>query len=71
MALFPNLPAGEPPNLSPVELSQLLSRLKQSVLHPSPERERRLRNSEFERTRVEAVRLDECVATGYAADESS
>ncbi|GFP57290.1 vesicle transport protein USE1 [Trichoderma asperellum] len=54
MALLPNLPAGEPPNLSPVELAQLLSRLKQSVLHPSPERERRLRNSEFERTRVEA-----------------
>ncbi|KKP03626.1 synaptobrevin [Trichoderma harzianum] len=54
MALLPNLPAGESPNLSPVELAQLLSRLKRSVLHPSPERERRLRNSEFERTRVEA-----------------
>ncbi|KAM0510808.1 hypothetical protein ACHAPE_010512 [Trichoderma viride] len=54
MALLPNLPAGEPPNLSPAELAQLFSRLKQSVLHPSPERERRLRNSEFERTRVEA-----------------
>ncbi|KAL7930023.1 hypothetical protein V8C35DRAFT_313901 [Trichoderma chlorosporum] len=54
MAILPNLPAGESPNLSPVELAQLLSRLKQSVLHPSPERERRLRNSEFERTRVEA-----------------
>ncbi|KAL7918924.1 putative synaptobrevin protein [Trichoderma austrokoningii] len=54
MAILPNLPAGEPPNLSPAELTQLFSRLKQSVLHPSPERERRLRNSEFERTRVEA-----------------
>ncbi|KAL7960588.1 hypothetical protein V8C34DRAFT_276020 [Trichoderma compactum] len=54
MAILPNLPAGESPNLSPVELAQLLSRLKQSVLHSSPERERRLRNSEFERTRVEA-----------------
>ncbi|UKZ82311.1 hypothetical protein TrVFT333_010097 [Trichoderma virens FT-333] len=54
MAILPNLPAGESPSLSPVELAQLLSRLKQSVLHPSPERERRLRNSEFERTRVEA-----------------
>ncbi|KAH6605120.1 synaptobrevin [Trichoderma cornu-damae] len=54
MAILTNLPAGEPPNLSPTELAQLLSRLKQSVLHPSPERERRLRNSEFERTRVEA-----------------
>ncbi|KAL6901716.1 putative synaptobrevin protein [Trichoderma evansii] len=54
MAILPNYPVGEPPNLSPVELAQLLSRLKQSVLHPSPERERRLRNSEFERTRVEA-----------------
>ncbi|KAM0255781.1 hypothetical protein ACHAQJ_005451 [Trichoderma viride] len=54
MAILPTLPAGEPPNLSPIELAQLLSRLKQSVLHPSPERERRLRNSEFERTRVEA-----------------
>ncbi|KAK1242604.1 hypothetical protein MKX08_005416 [Trichoderma sp. CBMAI-0020] len=54
MAILPNMPAGEPPNLSPVELAQLFSRLKQSVLHPSPERERRLRNSEFERTRVEA-----------------
>ncbi|KAM0464831.1 hypothetical protein ACHAPV_002671 [Trichoderma viride] len=54
MAILPNLPAGEPPNLSPAELAQLFSRLKQSVLHPSPERERRLRNSEFERTRVEA-----------------
>ncbi|KAL7799958.1 hypothetical protein V8C37DRAFT_363592 [Trichoderma ceciliae] len=54
MAILPSIPAGEPPNLSPVELAQLLSRLKQSVLHPSPERERRLRSSEFERTRVEA-----------------
>lgn len=62
MAILPNLPAGESPNLSPVELAQLLSRLKQSVLHPSPERERRLRNSEFERTRVEAVRLEQDMA---------
>ncbi|KAH0495389.1 hypothetical protein TgHK011_008946 [Trichoderma gracile] len=54
MALLHSLPDGEQPNLSPVELAQLLTRLKQSVLHPSPERERRLRNSEFERTRVEA-----------------
>ncbi|PTB74257.1 hypothetical protein M440DRAFT_1440440 [Trichoderma longibrachiatum ATCC 18648] len=54
MALLHNLSDGEQPNLSPVELAQLLSRLKQSVLHPSPERERRLRSSEFERTRVEA-----------------
>lgn len=70
MAILPNLPAGEPPNLSPAELAQLFSRLKQSVLHPSPERERRLRNSEFERTRVEAVRLNEYVATVCVADES-
>ncbi|KAL6853124.1 hypothetical protein J3F83DRAFT_719170 [Trichoderma novae-zelandiae] len=54
MALLHSLPDGETPHLSPIELAQLLSRLKQSVLHPSPERERRLRNSEFERTRVEA-----------------
>ncbi|KAK1247965.1 hypothetical protein MKX07_000853 [Trichoderma sp. CBMAI-0711] len=54
MALLHSLPDGGQPDLSPVELAQLLTRLKQSVLHPSPDRERRLRNSEFERTRVEA-----------------
>ncbi|KND92170.1 hypothetical protein TOPH_03148 [Tolypocladium ophioglossoides CBS 100239] len=42
------------PDLAFVELSQLLSRLQQSLLHPTPERERRLRTSEYERARVEA-----------------
>ncbi|KAM4068117.1 membrane fusion protein use1 domain-containing protein [Hirsutella rhossiliensis] len=37
-----------------VQLSQLVSRLQQNVLHPTPERERRLRTSEYERARVEA-----------------
>ncbi|PNY24573.1 Uncharacterized protein TCAP_05497 [Tolypocladium capitatum] len=42
------------PDLGLVELSQLLSRLQQSLLHSTPERERRLRTSEYERARVEA-----------------
>ncbi|KAJ6444770.1 synaptobrevin [Purpureocillium lavendulum] len=37
-----------------VELSQLLSRLQQTVLHPTPEREHRLRTSDYERARLEA-----------------
>lgn len=45
-------------DLSFIELGQLLSRLKQSVLHPTSERDRRLRTSEYERTRVESVWSD-------------
>ncbi|KJZ72857.1 hypothetical protein HIM_07801 [Hirsutella minnesotensis 3608] len=37
-----------------VQLSQLVSRLHSNVLHPTPDRERRLRTSEYERARVEA-----------------
>ncbi|KAK5989169.1 hypothetical protein PT974_10669 [Cladobotryum mycophilum] len=40
-------------DISSRELSILLSRLKQNVLHPTQEDERRLRISEYERTRVE------------------
>ena len=40
-----------------LELGHLLSRLQRSVLHPSPEREQRLRTSEYERARIEAVRI--------------
>ncbi|UNI21395.1 hypothetical protein JDV02_007389 [Purpureocillium takamizusanense] len=45
---------GDSQNRAAVELSQLLSRLQQSVLHPTPEREHRLRTSEYERARLEA-----------------
>lgn len=38
------------------ELGQLLDRLQRTVLHADAERERKLRTSEFERSRVEAVR---------------
>ncbi|PHH62692.1 hypothetical protein CDD81_6761 [Ophiocordyceps australis] len=37
-----------------LNISQLLHRLQQSVLHPTPERELKLRRSELERARVEA-----------------
>lgn len=40
-----------------IQLSQLVSRLQQNILDPTPQRERRLRTSEYERARVEAVRL--------------
>ncbi|OAA44760.1 synaptobrevin [Metarhizium rileyi] len=36
------------------ELTQLLLRLQNNLLHPTPERERRLRTSEYERAKVEA-----------------
>ncbi|OAQ68078.1 synaptobrevin [Pochonia chlamydosporia 170] len=36
------------------ELTQLLLRLQHNLLHPSPDRERRLRTSEYERAKVEA-----------------
>ncbi|KAF4510276.1 hypothetical protein G6O67_002177 [Ophiocordyceps sinensis] len=37
-----------------IQLSQLVSRLQQNILDPTPQRERRLRTSEYERARVEA-----------------
>ncbi|KAL6414722.1 hypothetical protein AUP68_01254 [Ilyonectria robusta] len=37
------------------ELGHLLLRLQQTILHADPDRERRLRTSEFERARVAAV----------------
>lgn len=43
---------------SSAELGQLLSRLQQTVLHADPEREQRLRTSEFERARLSTVRKD-------------
>lgn len=42
---------------SSAELGLLLSRLTQNVLYADPEREQRLRTSEYERAKVEAVRL--------------
>lgn len=47
-----------------IQLSQLVTRLQQNVLHPTPERERRLRTSEYERARVEAV----CLQVPLAGD---
>ncbi|OAQ87225.1 synaptobrevin [Purpureocillium lilacinum] len=46
--------ASDSQQIAVVQLSQLLSRLQQSVLHPTPEREHRLRTSEYERARLEA-----------------
>ncbi|PHH75499.1 hypothetical protein CDD80_2333 [Ophiocordyceps camponoti-rufipedis] len=43
-----------PQDASLLELSQLLARLEQNILRPSPEREQLLRKSRYERTRVEA-----------------
>ncbi|KAH7326413.1 putative synaptobrevin protein [Stachybotrys elegans] len=45
------------PSTLSAELGQLLYRLQQAVLHPTPERERRLRTSEYERAKL-AVNLD-------------
>lgn len=42
-------------DVASAELGQLLYRLQQTVLHPTPERERRLRTSEYERARLESV----------------
>ncbi|KAI9897204.1 hypothetical protein N3K66_008226 [Trichothecium roseum] len=42
----------EPLERSVIELGHLLSRLQQTILHPDPERERKLRTSEYERARV-------------------
>ncbi|KAI9167462.1 hypothetical protein HJFPF1_03589 [Paramyrothecium foliicola] len=39
---------------SAAELSQLLARLQQSVLHPTSDRERRIRTNEYERARLES-----------------
>lgn len=38
------------------ELGELLTRLQKTVLHADPEREQRLRRSEYERAKLEAVR---------------
>ena len=38
-----------------IDLETLLYRLQQTVLHPDPQRERLLRTSEYERTRVGSV----------------
>lgn len=38
------------------ELTSLLMRLQDSIVHVTPERDHQLRTSEFERTRVERVR---------------
>lgn len=43
------------PDAALTELTQLLLRLQQNLLHPTPERERRLRTSEYERAKVESV----------------
>ncbi|EFY88896.1 synaptobrevin [Metarhizium acridum CQMa 102] len=41
------------------ELTQLLLRLQNNLLHPTPDRERRLRTSEYERAKTEAMAMDE------------
>ncbi|ODA81180.1 hypothetical protein RJ55_04144 [Drechmeria coniospora] len=46
--------ASSPTDLAFAQLSQLLTRLQHNVLHPTAERERRLRKSEYERARVES-----------------
>lgn len=43
-----------PADADSIELSQLLHRLQDTVLHPTPERERQLRRSEFEREKLAA-----------------
>ncbi|KAK2590612.1 hypothetical protein QQS21_011714 [Conoideocrella luteorostrata] len=43
------------PDVSLAELTQLLLRLQQNILHPTPDRDRRLRASEYERARVESI----------------
>lgn len=42
---------------SSAELSRLVQRLQQSVLYADHDREKRLRSSEYERSRVGVVRL--------------
>ncbi|KAG5931400.1 hypothetical protein E4U53_001781 [Claviceps sorghi] len=42
------------PDMTLADLTQLLLRLQQNVLHATPERERRLRSSEHERAKVES-----------------
>lgn len=39
------------------ELAQILSRLQDSILHPTPERERQLRRSYIEREKLASVSL--------------
>ncbi|QPH12533.1 hypothetical protein C2857_004734 [Epichloe festucae Fl1] len=46
--------AASSPEAALAALTRLLLRLEQNVLHPTPERERRLRTSEYERTRVQS-----------------
>lgn len=50
-------------DLSSTELGQLLARLQLTVLHADPEREQRLRHSEFERAKLEAVGTAEPIYT--------
>lgn len=45
-------PVPNPIDAASAELSQLLRRLQETVLHPTPEREKLLRKSEFERERL-------------------
>ncbi len=40
------------------DLNRLLDRLQQTILHADAEREKRLRTSEYERTKARIVRLD-------------
>ena len=49
--------AASSPDVTLADLTQLLLRLQQNVLHATPERERRLRSSEYERAKVETVWL--------------
>ncbi|KAK9442667.1 synaptobrevin [Metarhizium brunneum] len=46
--------ASASPDTALAELTQLLLRLQNNLLHPTPEREKRLRTSEYERAKAEA-----------------
>lgn len=53
--------ASASPDTALAELTQLLLRLQNNLLHPTPDREKRLRTSEYERAKAEAVRQAESV----------
>ncbi|KID89266.1 synaptobrevin [Metarhizium guizhouense ARSEF 977] len=51
--------ASASPDTALAELTQLLLRLQNNLLHPTPDREKRLRTSEYERAKAEAMAIDE------------
>lgn len=58
MARLTNAPVATRPSFSDsfVDLDRVLARLRQTILQADAERERRLRTSEYERTKAEVVR---------------